>query len=46
MMSGKDEMGHLLDADGNALNSNWNDDKFYVNWYNQRNSNPNIRARR
>ena len=32
-------------ADGNVPNANWNDGKFYVNWYNADNSNSNLRAR-
>ena len=40
-----DEIGRLLDTDGNVVNGNWNDDRAYVNYYSQSNSNPNIRAR-
>jgi len=40
-----DGIRHLLDADGNVLNGNWNDDRFNVNYCNQRNSNDNIRFR-
>ena len=32
-------------SDGNVPNANWNDGKFYVNWYNADNSNSNLRAR-
>lgn len=32
-------------SDGNIPNTNWNDDKLYVNWYNPQNANPNLRAR-
>lgn len=31
--------------DGNAVNSNWNDDKFKVNWNNGDNSNDNLSLR-
>ena len=32
-------------SDGNVPNCNWNDGKFYVNWYNADNRNSNLRSR-
>ena len=32
-------------SDGNVPNTNWNDSKFHVNWYNTDNRNANLRSR-
>ena len=42
---GRDTNTGSRNSDGNVPNANWNDGKFYVNWYNADNSNSNLRAR-